>query len=170
MISYKKFTAVLLTGTLLFITACNKEKRLMEGMIGNWNIKESERAYLHMDGSEEVYETLSNAGKLIISEDTENPSETSKHYKLTFIDANQDTLEAEDMLVTDEKNKRIILLNALNDSTYQTNMVWTIEKEKKNKQTWVLYGTDSTFFYPVENNNPGAATTSMVWRLTLDRQ
>lgn len=169
MIRHKKFNALLLFGILL-LSACNKEKKLMEGLIGNWNIKESERAYLHTDGSEEVYETLSNAGKLVISEDTESPSETSKHYRLTFVDGNQDTLEAENRLITDEKNKRIILLNALSDSTAQANMVWTIKREKKNKQTWTLYGTDSTFFYPAENNNPGAATTSMVWRMKLDRQ
>ncbi|MBI3136626.1 MAG: hypothetical protein HYZ14_18265 [Bacteroidetes bacterium] len=169
MIPFKKFTAIVLFSALLF-TACNKEKKLMEGLIGNWNIEESERAYLHGDGSEEIYETLTNAGKLIISEDAENPSETSKHYKLTFIDSAQDTLEAEDMLITDEKNKRIILLHALNDSTAQTNMVWTIEKEKKNQQVWSLYGTDSTFFYPAEMNNPGAATNSLVWRIKLKRE
>jgi len=167
--NYLKYTAILLV-SIVVATSCNKEKKLMEGMIGNWNIDESEKAYLHYDGSEEVYERIYDAGKLIISEDQQNPSETSKHYKLTFIDGYDDTLQAEDMLITDEKNKRIILLNALSDSTQTRNMVWTIEKEKKNKQTWTLYGTDSTFFYPVENDNPGATTTSMVWRLKLDRE
>jgi hypothetical protein len=168
--NYLKFTVYLLLSASL-ITACNKEKKLMEGLIGNWNIDESEKAYLNYDGTEEVYERIFDAGKLIISEDQQNPSKTSKHYKLTFIDGYDDTLKAEDMLITDEKNKRIILQNAITDSTgLQRNMVWTIKKEKKNKQVWTLYGTDSTFFYPVENNNPGATSTSMVWRLTLDRK
>jgi len=169
--TYKKFTLILLCAALVLVCSCNKEKRLMEGLVGNWNIEKSERAYLNFDGTEDIYETIDNAGKLVISEDPNNPSKTMRLYDFMFIDANQDTLQQKDSLITDEDNKRIIFLNALVDSNgVEKNLVWTIEKEKKNKQIWSCYGVDSTFFYPENNNNPGDAANSLVWRLTLKRE
>lgn len=166
-----KLAALTFTFLIGFSISCNKQKKLMENMIGNWEIKSSERAYLNTDGSETVYETLSYAGTLVIfEEDPDNPSETTKLYDFTFIDGNGDTLTAENRLVTDDKNKRIILKNALSDADTLCDIVWTIEKNKKNSQTWAVYGVDSTFFYPTNNQNPGAAVNSLVWRMELKRQ
>lgn len=160
---------ILLVGSVLLV-ACNKEKRVMKGLLGNWKIYESEKAYLHADGSEEVYETLGNAGKLVVYEDSENPSKTSKLFDFMFIDQQGDTLQKTSTLVTDEKNKRIILTDMFNDSDTLGDLVFTVEKESKNKQTWAAYGVDSTYFYPANNHNPGAAENWVVWRITLKRE
>lgn len=156
-------------GMLLIITSCNKEKKMMEGLIGNWKIKDSEIIYIDSLGNEEVVDSRENAGELVIYEDSENPSKTSKLYDFFFVGQEYDTIESEGILITDERNKRIILQNALNDSTVQSDMIWTIEKTKKNKQTWWMFGVDSTLFYPSNNLNPGDAHNWIVWRLEMKK-
>jgi hypothetical protein len=153
--------------TILFFCACNKEKKLMKTLEGNWIIESSEKILYHKDGSEETLETLSNSGKLIISEGSSNED---KMYDFFFIDSNLDTIKSANKLVTDEFNNRMIMLDGLTDSTGNKNIVWTIEKTKKNKQTWSTYGVDSTLFYPTNNQNPGAAENWVVWKIYLKRE
>ena len=155
----------------VIISSCNKEKRLMDDLVGNWEIDKSEKFKLLPGGVDSLYEELENAGSIVIYEDADNPSKTSKLYDFMFIDANQDTLEAKNTLISDEKNKRLILSDALSDSLGNTyDLVWTIEKTKNNKQVWQIYGVDSTFFYPPNNNNPGDASNWLLWKLTLKRE
>lgn len=165
-----KLTLLILAVALFVPYGCNKQKKLMEGLIGNWKISGSEKAYLNADGTEEVFETLSNPGSIVIYEDPDNPSETVKLYDFNFIDGNGDTLSVKNLLVTDDKNKRIIFKNALSDADTLSDIVWTIEKNKKNRQTWAAFGVDSTFFYPQNNHNPGDAVNSLVWRIDLKRE
>ena len=49
-------------------------------------------------------------------------------------------------------------------------MVWTIEKEKRRKQVWQMFGVDGIFFYPSNNQNPDAANNWVMWRITLKRE
>lgn len=168
----KKITppTIILFGLLLF-SNCNKEKKMMNRLTANWDIEKSERAILYQDGTEEIYETVNNAGTLTIYEESENSSNESRSYDFFHVDANGDTISAQNMLVTDEKNKRIILQGALNQLGVQGDLVWTIEKSKKNRQEWSIYGIDSTFFYPANNNNPGGgSTTWLVWRIKLKKK
>ncbi|MFI5203596.1 MAG: hypothetical protein ACHQF2_03780 [Flavobacteriales bacterium] len=151
---------------LMLLTNCNKEKKLMKTLEGNWSIETSEKSYINQGGTEEVYETVSNAGKLIISE---GPSKEIKQYDFFFVGANNDTMKSINQLVTDEFNRRLVMLNGYTDSLGSRNLVWTIEKERKNKQVWAVYGVDSTYFYPANNLNPGAASNWAVWRITLKR-
>jgi hypothetical protein len=151
---------------VLLLTNCNKEKRMMKTMEGNWTIELSEKSVLHQDGSEDVYESISNCGKLIVSEGS---SDLIKQYDFFYVDANQDTMRAVNQLVTDEFKNRLIMMGGYTDSLGTKNLVWTIEKEKRNKQVWTVYGVDSTFFYPTNNMNPGATDNWAVWRITLKR-
>ncbi len=145
----------------------------METLTGNWRIEKSEKYLVFADERDSVLlETISNPGTLVIFEGTEgdeDPPKESRLYDFTFIDSNNDTLMAADSLVSDSKNLRLIFKNAIIDSTSTKNLVWTVEKKKKKKQQWVTYGVDSTLFYPLNNNNPGAADNWIVWRIYLKK-
>lgn len=164
--------AMIMTTILIvfLMVGCNKQKKLMNGLIGSWKIEKSERAMWYSDGSSSLTESIDNAGTLVIYEDSDNPSKESKLYDFFYIDAFGDTIQHSDTLVTDQKNKRIILLNALGSSSEQNDLVWTIEKEKKNKQVWSAYGVDTTYFYPANHHNPGAASNWLVWTVTLKKE
>jgi len=138
----------------------------MKRIQGNWNIESSEKTIYRNDGSKETMETINNAGKLVVSD---GPSDDVKLYEFTFIDSQGDTIHVSDQLVTDEFNDRLIMTKGYVDPAGNKNLVWTVEKEKKNKQVWSAYGVDSTLFYPSNNNNPGAASNWVVWKITLKR-
>ncbi len=164
-------TKYLVLPLLLFVFAtCNKEKKLLKHLVGNWNIESSVITIVDENGNETTLENRSDAGKLVIYEDPENPSKERKLYAFDY--ANSDTIQThkEGVLTTDERVKRIILKNALTDSTVYSDIVWTIEKSRKNKQTWSTYGVDSVLFYPSNNNNPGAAANWVYWTIELKRE
>lgn len=163
------FSVVLIIG----ITACNKEKSYMKRMTATWVIEKSEIAILDEGDVDNVIESVENAGKILIyDEDPENPSKESKLYDFYVFDVNGDTMFSVfgGTLLTDEKNKRMIMTKALNDSTYHSDIVWTIEENKKNQQTWTTYGIDSTLFYPPNNHNPGAAEDWIEWKIKLKKE
>lgn len=163
----RTITYVITALVLLLCGACNKEKKLMKNLQGDWRIDVSEKTIYRAGGSEETVERIYDAGKLMISAGS---SDESKKYDLFFVDSVNDTLKSSGDLVTDEYNDRIIMVNALVDSTCSRNIVWTIEKEKRNKQVWSVYGVDSTLFYPVNNKNPGNAVNWISWKITLKRE
>ena len=162
-------TKFIITGILSIavLVSCNKEERLMKRLEGNWRIDKSVKTIHYADGHEEVIEDISDAGKLILSEGS---SDNEKQYDFLYIDKNLDTMRSYNVLVTDEYNNRMIMTDAYTDTTGAKNIVWTIEKEKKNKQVWSTYGVDSVLFYPSNNHNPGAAGNWVVWTVTLRRE
>jgi hypothetical protein len=150
------------------INSCNKDEKLMKRMEGNWKIYNSVKTIHYADGSESVYESLDNTGRLIISEGS---SDNEKHYDLLYIDEQGDTMKSADLFVTDEYRSRMVMVNAYTDTSgAKKNIVWTIESQKKNKQTWSTYGVDSILFYPTNNHNPGAANNWVSWRIKLERE
>ncbi len=163
----KNIGLFIIAASLIFLS-CNKQKRKMKGLTGNWTIELSERAVLTTSGSEELYENISNCGDLVIS-DIHEDSTTVKNYVFTYIDGNGDTLKVANKLYTDDKNKRMIFKNALCDSTVGCDLIWSVDKAKKNKQIWSSYGVDSTFFYPANNYDPNNANNWLMWRITLKR-
>ncbi len=154
----------------IIIASCNKQKKLMEDLVGNWKIEKSEKLIIYNSGTEDVIESIENAGTLVISEDPNSESKESRMYDFFYIDNNGDTLQQKDTLVTDDKNKRMIMLNALGEVGDQNNITWTIEKSKKRKQVWSSFGVDTTMFYPPNNHNPGAASYWTVWTITLKKE
>lgn len=162
----------ILPGILLVaLVACNKGKRKMKGLVGNWRIEQSERAVIGTSGSEDFYEDITDCGELVISED-ENESKEMKNFTFRYVNQNGDTLKMEGILTSDEKNKRIVFRDVLVGDTATgnyTNLIWTVDKEKKNKQVWSAYGVDSTFFYPTNKFNPEDANNWLMWRITLKR-
>ncbi|HLP13903.1 MAG TPA: hypothetical protein VK177_18370 [Flavobacteriales bacterium] len=151
----------------LFATSCNKEKKLMGRLEGNWTIESAEKIIHFNDGTTTTIESLSNPGKLVISE---GASDEEKNYDFFYIDTNMDTIKMIDKLVTDEYNTRMVMLNGYTDTSgVKKNIVWTIEKNNKNKQIWSTYGVDSVLFYPPNNNNPGTASSWISWKLTMKR-
>lgn len=163
----KKFGILFLVAALA-IFSCNKQKRTMKRLTGNWTIEQSERMIITAGGSEQLYEDLSNCGDIVIS-DIHEDSTTVKNFVFTYIDGNGDTLKVANKLYTDDKNKRIVFKNALCDSTVGCDLIWTVDKSKKNKQIWSAYGVDSTFFYPANNFDPNNANQWLMWRITLKR-
>jgi hypothetical protein len=166
----KRVALIFIAAVVGMISSCNKEKRVMEGLIGNWSIDESRIAKIRPDGTDSLIEETSNSGTLVIYEDPNGESDTSKLYDLTFISSLGDTLKAADTLFTDPDNKRIILNNAISDSLGSYNLVWTVQKSKNNRQEWAIYGVDSTFFFPANNHNPGDAGNWLKWELKLKRE
>lgn len=150
----------------LLFSSCNRDEALMKRMEGNWIISSSVITYYGADGSEQVVEDLSNTGRLVISDGS---SDLEKNYDFFYINTQLDTIQAKDILVTDEYRNRMVMMNAISDSTGKKPIVWTIEKQKRNKQVWSTYGVDSTLFYPSNNMNPGAATNWVSWQITLKR-
>lgn len=165
----KLIIAAVAIALVFIISACNKEKKLMKNLVGNWNIEQSTISVIDSLGQETVIESVANKGEMVIYEDPEEESKTSRLYSFTFF-GESDTIESEGTLVTDERNNRMIFQNALSDSTVYSDLVWTIEKEKKNKQTWVTFGVDSTLYYPSNNLNPGDASNWVVWRIEMKRK
>lgn len=163
MIKHVYTTAVV----LLVVAACNKEKKLMKTLEGNWRIDASEKTIYRADGTQEAIEDIDDAGLLVISEGS---SDEAKKYDLFYVGRYGDTIKTTNELVTDEYNNRLIMVGGYKDSLNTRNIVWTIVKEKKNKQVWTAYGVDSTLFYPANNANPGAAQNWVVWRITLKRE
>lgn len=147
-------------------TACKKDEKLMERMEGNWTIVSSVKTIRYADGSESVFEDLSNTGQLVISKGS---LDLEKNYDFFYIDRFLDTMQAKDILVTDEYRNRMVMVNGYADSTGLKNIVWTIEKQKRNKQVWSTYGVDSTLFYPTNNMNPGGAGNWVYWEIELKR-
>lgn len=148
--------------------ACNKQKRTMKGLTGNWTIEQSDKKEITTSGSENTLESIQNCGDLVIS-DYNKDSTTIKKYTFTYYGSNGDTIRVTDLLYTDDKNKRIIFKHALCDSTPECDLIWTVDKAKKNKQTWTAYGVDSTFFYPSNNYDPNNANNWLMWQITLKR-
>lgn len=162
---------IVVFGFLFFlILSCNKQKKLIKNLTGNWTIQESVITLLHADSTDEVVESLTNCGYLVVYDDPDDPeSKEKKLYDFEFINSVNDTIKNTDFLFTDEKKKRMILSNALNTAEPQNDLVFTIEKERKNKQVWSIYGVDSLIGYPSNNQNPGNADNWLVWRITLKR-
>lgn len=154
--------------TLVVMSAsCHRDELLMKRLEGNWKIDQSIITYHFATGGEQVIEDLSNTGMLVISEGS---SDLEKNYDFYYINSQLDTIKAKDMLVTDEYRNRMVMMNALVDSSGSKPIVWTIEKQKRNKQVWSTYGVDSTLFYPSNNMNPGAAENWVSWQITLKRE
>jgi len=152
------------------LVACNKQKKLMKDIVGNWDIEQSERAIVYSNGTEDFYDQRENAGQLVISADPNDGSGETKHYAFDFYGPNNDTMHLEGTLSTDEKNKRIVFKNALCDSTTFCDVIWTLDKSKKNKMIWSVYGVDTTFYYPTNKFNPGNANNWLMWRVSFRRQ
>lgn len=148
------------------LAGCNKDEKLMERMEGNWTIENSVMKIHYVDGSESTVEDLSNTGRLIISAGS---NDLEKNYDFFYINSQLDTMQAKDILVTDEYRSRMVMVNGYTDTTGGKNIVWTIEKQKKNKQVWSTYGVDSVLFYPSNNLNPGSAANWVYWEITLRR-
>ena len=163
----KRFGLILLVCTVA-IFSCNKQKRKMKGLVGNWTIEQSERMVITAGGSESTYEDLANCGDLVVS-DIHEDSTTVKNFTFTYYGSDGDTIKVTNKLYTDDKNKRIVFKNALCDSTVGCDLIWTVDKSKKNKQIWSAYGVDSTFFYPANNFDPNNANQWLMWRITLKR-
>ncbi len=163
--------SILLAFTLVAVVsgACNKQKREAKKLEGNWIIEQSERMIIYSSGDEDIYENNTRAGDLVITADPNPDSVESKAYTFTYYGANNDTLFVKGKLYTDDKNIRIVFKNALGDSTSNSDLIWTVEKSKKNKQIWSAYGVDSTFFYPPNNFDPSNASNWLMWRITLKR-
>src|SRR5688572_25267184 len=85
---------------LPLFTNCNKEKRMMKNLEGNWNIETSEKSIVNPDGSEDTYETVSNAGRLIVSQG-DGSSDDIMNYDFLFTNGT-DTMQVINKLVTDE--------------------------------------------------------------------
>ncbi len=163
----KKFLALSLIAVFV-IAGCNKQKRTMKGLTGNWIIEKSERFEIYSGGSEVPLEDISNCGDLVIS-DIHEDSTTVKNFVFTYIDQYGDTMKVANKLYTDDKNKRIVFKNALCDSTVGCDLIWTVDKSKKNKQIWSAYGIDDDFFYSPNNADPTDADHWLMWRITLKR-
>jgi hypothetical protein len=162
----KKLIYLSAAAVLVAFAGCNKDERLMKRMEGNWNIEESVITYHFAGGGEQVIEELSNTGRLVITEGT---SDLEKSYDFFYINSQLDTIQAKDLLVTDEYRNRMVMMNALIDSSGSKPIVWTITKQKRNKQVWSTYGVDSTLFYPSNNMNPQSAENWVSWEITLKR-
>ena len=163
---------LLLLLTSLVLISCNKEKKLMKRLTANWTVSESTITLFKDNGNDSLIDQTSNAGKLMIyDEDPENPSKDSKLYDLTIHNEVGDTVFhiIGGTLITDEKNNRMIMQKALSDSTYQSDLIWTIVKQRKNKQEWSTFGVDYMLFYPDNNNNPGAAANWIDWTIVVKR-
>jgi hypothetical protein len=163
---YKKAAVIGILALGFTMSSCHRDEMLMKRMEGNWNIESSVVTYHYADGTEQEVENLSNTGRLVI---TEGPSDLEKNYDFFYINTHLDTIQAKDILVTDESRNRMVMMNALVDTTSKKPITWTITKQKRNKQVWSTYGVDSTLFYPANNLNPGAATNWVSWEITLKR-
>lgn len=163
-----KNIGLLLVAVAFVFASCNKQKRTMKGLTGNWNIEQSDKKQILSSGSENTIESISNCGDLVISDISKDSSEV-KNYAFTFIDSAGDTIKVSNKLYTDDKNRRIIFKNALCDSTPECDLIWTVDKSKRNKQIWTAYGIDGTYFYPSNNNNPNDASSWLMWQITLKR-
>lgn len=153
---------------LIFLSACNKDEKMLKKMEGNWEIESSVKTIHFADGTTQVMDETSNAGTMVMSAGS---SDDIKNYTFTHIDSNNDTLNSTGELITDEYRTRMIMTNAYTDTSgTMKNIVWSIEKEKKNKQVWSTYGVDSVLFFPSNNLNPGAAVNWVVWTITMKRQ
>ena len=164
--TYARIAIAVLATALFTLTSCNRDEKLMKRLEGNWNIENSIITYHFADGTEQVVEDLNNTGRLVISE---GASDLEKNYDFFYINSQLDTIKAKDLLVTDEYRSRMMMMNALVDSTGNKPIVWTIEKQKRNKQVWSTYGVDSTLFYPDNNLNPGTAVNWVSWQIELKR-
>lgn len=163
----QKFGIILLAAALT-IMSCNKQKRKMKGLVGNWTIEQSERMIINSGGSEQTVEDISNSGDMVVS-DIHEDSTTVKNVDFTYVSSMGDTLKFVGKLYTDDKNKRIVFKNALCDSTSGCDLIWTVDKSKKNKQIWSAYGVDNDWFYSPNNSDPGNANQWLMWRITLKR-
>lgn len=151
---------------VLTFSSCHRDEMLMNRMEGNWTVDESIITYHFASGGEQVIETTSNSGRLVI---TEGSSDLEKNYDFFYVNQQGDTISAKSLMTTDEYRTRMVMMNALVDSTGSRPIVWSIEKQKRNKQVWSTYGVDSTLFYPANNNSPGTAENWVSWQITLKR-
>ncbi len=166
-LSYTRIALAAFVAALFTLTSCNRDEKLMKRMEGNWNIESSVITYHYANGTEQVIEDLSNTGRLVI---TEGNSDIEKKYDFFYINSQLDTIQANNQLVTDEYRSRMVMTDALIDTVNGNKpIVWTIEKQKRNKQVWTTFGVDSTLFYPSNNMNPGAAENWVSWTITLKR-
>lgn len=153
---------------IVMFTACNKDEKMLGKMEGNWGIESSIITYYYADGTVQTVDNITDAGTLVMSA---GASDDVKNYTFFHVDSNNDTINSSGELVTDEYRTRMVMTNAITDTSgTMKNIVWSIEKEKKNKQVWSTYGVDSTLFFPANNHNPGAAVNWVVWTITLKRQ
>lgn len=166
-----KYITAIIFLPLLFV-ACNKEKSFMKTITANWKIENSITILIDSLGQESEISSVSNAGNMMIyDEDPENPSKDSRLFDLIVYDNDGDTIISKTggKLISDEKNKRVIMTKALSDSTHFSDIVWTIDINRKRKQVWSCFGVDSVLFYPDNNHNPGNASNWIEWKLELKK-
>ena len=136
--------------------------------MGDWTIVHSERAIINADGTLDVFEDKDNAGTLRVFEPNP-PAETFKEFELNYTNYLGDLAYISSYVYTDEGGTRIFFSKVLCDSPFECDIVWTVEKNGKNKQVWATYGTADGFFYPPDRYDPSNDASHLVWRITLER-
>ncbi len=160
------FLALLLA---VILSGCKKiEFKYPKQLMGDWTIAHSERAIIYSDGSVTLFEDQTNAGTLSVYEPSP-PAETFKEFEFSYTNFEGQSGFFHSYLYTDEGGTRIFFSKILCDSPFQCDIVWTVEKNEKNKQVWAAYGTADAFFYPPDQFDPSNDAVHLVWRITLTR-
>ncbi|MEM6647264.1 MAG: hypothetical protein AAF730_13540 [Bacteroidota bacterium] len=152
--------------TLLILSACIPANRERRQLLGTWDIVHSERIAIFEDGSTEVFEDLTDAGTLEISEGGVTGVLTD--FVLIYTNFEGTLVNLQGSITVDEETSRILLNRFDCGSTiFNCSLVMNVQEDKRRQQIWTYFYTDP----PRQGQyNPTANDKHFRWTLTLRKQ
>lgn len=151
---------------MLALSACIPANRERKQLLGTWDIAHSERVAIFEDGTTEVFEDLTDAGTLEISEGGVTGILTD--FVLAYTNFEGTAINIQGSVTVDEETSRV-LLNPFDcgGTVFNCSLVMNVQEDKRRQQIW-------TYFYvnpPVQGRfDPTANDIHFRWTLTLRKQ
>ncbi|MEM1093368.1 MAG: hypothetical protein AAGJ10_02105 [Bacteroidota bacterium] len=163
---YKSRPLLLTVVAFLVLSACIPANRERKQLLGTWDIVHSERIAIFDDGSTEVFEDLTDAGTLEISEGGVTGILTD--FVLDYTNFAGTRINFEGSVSVDEETSRVLLSPFdCGSSIFNCSLVMNVQEDKRRQQIWTYFYTDP----PRQGQyDPTANDTHFRWTLTLRKQ
>lgn len=137
------------------LTACNKQKKFLNRMVGTWNIVEERSQRINSDGTIDQVENSTDVGELILSEPSFS-ADIFMDYSIFFTASGFSLRDR--AFKTDEDRKRVFFYNFFCDDLFGCDWAGTIEEDEPARQVW-------TFYRRTSGANGGSAHRKITWTL-----
>ncbi|MCG8574094.1 MAG: hypothetical protein MI810_04360 [Flavobacteriales bacterium] len=162
------FFLVIFIGLTASFVGCRKDKRFLNRLENTeWEITTSKRWIIYNDGTTEIFEDLTNAGTIYITEDPLG-SEILKEVRMVYTNYLGGTSDFTTLLYTDDLHTRVGMSQVLCNDPFECDLVWTVDVNKRNKQVWSAYGSDGSYFFPPDTYNANK-DHHLKWEITLTK-
>ncbi len=165
----KSILSIAIISVGLSIGCKTDEEKYHVRLEGTWNIVSSQRTLIYSDGSVDLIEDLNDAGTITISEDQLAVGDESKSYSMSYQNVNGNSFSPSGLMSADENRTRIFFYAALCRDIFGCDLIWTVEKETKNKQVWATYFDSDQVAYS-RDWDPSDDSYHQRWVIELEKE